>query len=105
MNAIYSKFAGDEDWQELLDEFVAELPQRLAALDTALSTDDKSSLSVLVHQLKGACGSYGFDEVTSLAGELEGVLHECTTHSRRQASIASFRDALQRLTSRPTPAV
>lgn len=41
MNAIYSKFAGDEEWQELIDEFVAEMPKRLAALDTALYTQDQ----------------------------------------------------------------
>lgn len=105
MNAIYSKFAGDEEWQELLDEFVAELPKRVAALDTALSTEDQPTLARLVHQLKGACGSYGFDEITSIASELEGVLQERPTMRNLQVETASFREALLRLTNRPAPCV
>lgn len=105
MKAIYSKFAGVEEWQELLDEFVAELPLRLAALDSAITSDDQPTLAILVHQLKGACGSYGFDEITPLASELECVLQEQSTLRNWQVETASFRDALLRLTNRPAPCV
>ncbi|MFO1064544.1 MAG: hypothetical protein U0892_11830 [Pirellulales bacterium] len=31
---------------------------------------DHAGLCTLVHQLRGACGSYGFEEITPIANEL-----------------------------------
>jgi histidine phosphotransfer protein HptB len=101
---IFSRFAGDEHWQELLEAFVAQLPQRLATLEQAIVVNDVQTLMVLVHQLKGACGSYGFDEITPLAERLEKVLLYATSVNGFPEELAIFIDALQRMTH-PTTAI
>jgi len=103
MGEIFSKFAGDEHWQELLEEFVAQITRRLAALERAIATDDFASLSVLAHQLKGACGSYGFDQITPLADRLERALIEHPWTGGAPEELAIFIDALQRITYRSPP--
>lgn len=100
MNDIFSKFAGQECWDELLEQFVVQLPQRRAALDHAISANDLRSVSVLVHQLKGACGSYGFDELTPLADQLERALLKAPSCNSFPEELAIFLDALQRMTYR-----
>ena len=103
MTFIYSKFAADQDWQELLQDLVNNIPQRLEAIDAAVASGDVRGLSFLVHQMKGACGSYGFDEVTALARQLESVLQRGSELSACQTELASFRTALQSMTDQPAP--
>jgi HPt (histidine-containing phosphotransfer) domain-containing protein len=104
MYDIFSKFAGEEHWQELLEEFVGQLPQRLTALSQAIAANDVQGLAVLVHQLKGACGSYGFDEITPLAERLEKAfpkaLHKESATNGLPEELASFLEALQSITHR-----
>jgi len=100
MGDIFSRFEGDEHWQELLEEFVAHMTQRIAALDKAIATNDVASLSILAHQLKGACGSYGFDQITPLADRLEKALKEGPWTGGVPRELAIFIDALQRITHR-----
>ena len=104
MRFIYSRFASDEDWQELLHDLVCDLPKRLEAIDAAVARQDVEGLSFLVHQLKGACGSYGFDEVTALATQLERALHKQPELSVCQPELADFRNALLSMTDQPDPA-
>lgn len=98
MGYIFSKFAGEEHWQELLEEFVGEMPQRLAAIEMAVAANELQNLSVLVHQLKGACGSYGFDEITPLAERLEHALLKAFPANGFPVELATLCDALQRMT-------
>lgn len=68
---IYSSFGGDADLGELVEMFVEEMPERIAALEQAFASDDWESLQRTAHQLKGAGGSYGFDQLTPYAKSLE----------------------------------
>src|SRR5687768_4718740 len=68
---LYSRLAGDSDLGELVALFVDELPQRLVALIDALETRDCAQLGRLAHQLKGAVGSYGFEDLTPVVARLE----------------------------------
>jgi HPt (histidine-containing phosphotransfer) domain-containing protein len=71
---IYSTLAGDPILGEIVDLFVAEMPERAAAIRSAFERGDRSAARRAVHQLKGAGGSYGFDQLTSFAGALEFAL-------------------------------
>lgn len=70
-NVYYSSLAADPDLAELVDLFVAELPERLAALHSALETSRIADVARFAHQLKGAGGSYGFPQLTPVAARLE----------------------------------
>lgn len=68
---IYSSLAVDPDLAEIVEMFVDEMPDRVAAIAEAWTSGDLEHLGRLAHQLKGAAGSYGFDEVTPYAAALE----------------------------------
>ncbi|MDD4891374.1 MAG: Hpt domain-containing protein, partial [Phycisphaerae bacterium] len=69
--AIRSEFAGDPDMAEVIDEFVARLPQTVAALSKWLANNCHEELRRLAHQLKGAGGGYGYPALTEQARKLE----------------------------------
>lgn len=68
---IYSSLANDEMMCELVEEFVGDMPLRIEALRQALVADDIDTVQRLAHQLKGAFGSYGFEQMTEPARRLE----------------------------------
>ena len=76
--AIHSTMGGDPDFAELVEMYVEEMPERIAALQQAFDNRDMENLSRAAHQMKGAAGSYGFDSVTPLAAALEASVRDDT---------------------------
>ena len=70
---IYSTFGDDPDMGELVDLFVGEIPDRIAALEAQFAAGDLTRLGHTAHQLKGAAGSYGFPCVTPVAARVEAA--------------------------------
>ena len=71
---IASTFANDPVMVDIIGEFVAGLPARVASLSTLAAADNVAELRLLVHQLKGAGGTYGFDSITAEAAGLDAQL-------------------------------
>lgn len=86
----YSTLASDPDLAELVELFVAEMPQRLAKLLADFEQGNWELLGRTAHQLKGAAGSYGFHQLTPLAAELEQAV-------RGGASIEQVQESLDQL--------
>ena len=61
----------DNDMLELVELFVVELPNRVAAMQEALDKYDLAGLASLAHQLKGSAGGYGFPTITDAAKDVE----------------------------------
>ncbi len=74
MDQVYSKFASDENWRELIELFVSEVPARIVRIESAVANGNLQELQTVVHQLRGACGSYGFEGLTVLASSLDIAL-------------------------------
>lgn len=87
---LFSSLAGDPDLGEIVDMFVDEMPGRVENLTRCLATGDWVQLGRYAHQMKGACGSYGFDQLTAPAARLE---HACRETSDEQ----EIREALEEL--------
>lgn len=68
---IISDLAGDEDLIDIIEEFVEELPDRVAAMSAAMGEQNFDELRRLAHQLKGAAGGYGFPSITDSALQVE----------------------------------
>jgi CheY-like chemotaxis protein len=66
---LVSDLVGDPDLAELVDEFVADLPTRSAALQTAVR--DMAEVCRLAHQMKGSAGGFGFAPITAVAADIE----------------------------------
>jgi HPt (histidine-containing phosphotransfer) domain-containing protein len=74
MDPIRSSYESDPDMLEIVREFAAELPARVAKLEECLAAGQLRELQTLAHQLKGAGGGYGFPQITELAASLEQSL-------------------------------
>jgi HPt (histidine-containing phosphotransfer) domain-containing protein len=86
----YSNLSADPDLAELVDLFIAELPERLVQLNCALEAGNLVDLARFAHQLKGAGGSYGFPQLTPVAANLERL-------AKQAADEMSLRNALDEL--------
>lgn len=68
---ILSEFADDPDMLELVQFFVAELPERGQLLSRLTEDENWPELLKLAHQPKGAAGGYGFPTITEQARKVE----------------------------------
>jgi histidine phosphotransfer protein HptB len=83
---IYSTLTGDPDLGELVEMFVGEMRERVAALESFLAAGDWDNLRRAAHQLKGAAGSYGFGPISPMAARVEDAIrHACPEDAIRQA--------------------
>ena len=98
---IRSALANDADYAELVTEFVSHIPKRLDSIRESLSNGDSKQLCTLVHQLKGACGSYGFHELTPVAASLEARIRSGETMLSLADDIEVFMNCCMRMTATP----
>lgn len=75
-DAIRSDFAADPDMRELVELFVSELPERVESIHAAWSENELETVRRVAHQLKGACGGYGFRVIGDAAARLEADLKQ-----------------------------
>lgn len=92
---IHSHLLGDPIYREIVQQFVMDLPQRLAALEQAANAAVWDELIRLAHQLKGAGGGYGFDPITENARVLEAAAKAADAEAVRQA-IEALRGTIHR---------
>lgn len=98
---IHSTLASDPDFAELVQEFVADMPSRVAIIRKSMAERDLVKLRRAIHQLRGACGGYGFHTLSPMAGEIEDRMHAGTPLESLESSLLTFINACERLTSDP----
>jgi len=94
---LYSTLGDDPDLGEIVELFVEEMPGRIETLVEQYNSGDWQSLRRTAHQLKGAAGSYGFEQVTPVAAELEQKLDRDEPEEQIRAAIEQLIDHCQRL--------
>ena len=100
-NAIYSNMSDDLDMAELIEEFVGCLSVRAAAIQEAVQASNLTEVTRLAHQLKGAGGAYGFDEITVVGAELEAACKASQSVSQVEKEVAQLVDLCLRAKVRP----
>ena len=95
MDPIRSIYEDDPDMLEIVREFAAELPDRIADLEQKLEGGCLQELQTLAHQLKGAGGGYGFTPVTDAAAALEQALNDQAGPERVQDTCRTLCDTLR----------
>ncbi len=88
---FYSTLADDPDLAEIVEMFVHEMPGRVANLVARHQAGELHELERAAHQIKGAAGSYGFNQLTPAAAQLEATL-------KQHRPEAEIRQALEELT-------
>ena len=76
---LRSVFADDPAMQAAIAEFIAMLPRRVVHMNKLFAEGNLAELRRAVHQIKGAGGGYGFDELTRLAAQLCCTLKQETS--------------------------
>lgn len=86
----------EDRYQALRRRFIERCRQDLAVLEAALARDVADpALRATVHRLSGAAGTFGFPELSRIAGAMDDALIE---HGRTEpAELARLIDAVRAL--------
>jgi HPt (histidine-containing phosphotransfer) domain-containing protein len=68
---LYSTSIDDPDVADLIDDYVATMPQTIATMESAVAERDWSHLLRQSHRLRGSAAGYGFTTIGAAAGALE----------------------------------
>lgn len=72
----FSLDINDPEDAELIEYFLSELPEKVTAINSAVTDADLGQLGRIAHQLKGAAPGFGFPAIGSAAAELEGRIRD-----------------------------
>ena len=86
----------DPRFRAIVEEFVGQLDERMAAIEDAWATRDFDALRMGAHYLKGAGGSVGFDEFTEPSAHLEELV-KARQETGVEEAIAAVRDVVSRV--------
>ena len=100
---IRSSLAEDPDFSDLVQEFVAEMPAKIQRIREFVSAGDKVQLQRAIHQLRGACGGYGFPQLTEAASFIEERMKAGDGIDSISPVLSGFIVLLGRVTSDPVP--
>jgi signal transduction histidine kinase/FixJ family two-component response regulator len=78
-----SRLADRPVMKNILEQYVGELPGDVGRLANLLVRQDLPGLAMLLHQLKGTGGAYGFPRITELAGAAEQAIMESRLDTAR----------------------
>lgn len=98
---IYSSLARDPDLVEIVDMFVAELPERIAVVLQHLERHDWEALRRAAHQLRGAGGSYGFQPITTSAARVEQLVQQKAPEESIRNAVNELAQICYRAQTRP----
>jgi len=76
-----NSFFQDPKYKMFIQEFLKTLPEKLETLQQYIDQDNFEEIHRLSHKLKGQGGSFGFHEITELAGKIE-------EHAQRENMLA-----------------
>jgi signal transduction histidine kinase/CheY-like chemotaxis protein/HPt (histidine-containing phosphotransfer) domain-containing protein len=88
---IKSSLLGYPGMKNIILEFIEGLPEELQKISDSLERFDMTTLRRTVHQIRGAAGGYGFDQITGPAAAAEESI-------RAEASIDVIREKIDGLT-------
>lgn len=87
MEYLYSSLASDPELSEIVDLFIDEMPSRVQNLAHALAEENWTQLGCYAHQMKGACGSYGFAPLSESAARLERACRPLPCEEQIRAAV------------------
>ena len=66
----------EQRFRDLVQAFLAGIPDRIAGLEAAREGGDEEALRTHVHQIKGSAGSYGYPHVSNCARRCQELLRK-----------------------------
>lgn len=104
LEPLLSRFADEQAMVEVTDAFVEELESRVQSIRRAAMKQDMDALENIVHHLRDAAGSYGFNVITDAAGQVESQVSAGAELERVKASTERLLSLCRRaMAGRVTP--
>jgi HPt (histidine-containing phosphotransfer) domain-containing protein len=94
---IKSSMASYPGMAAIIIELVQGLPGEVQKMKTALAGNDMDALRRVVHQLRGACGGYGFDAVTAVAAAAEESIKNAAPAAEISAKVGALINLISRI--------
>ncbi len=88
----------DDEFAELVEIFISVLHEQLAEIATAWAEDDFDRLARCAHSIKGSGGTFGYEDFTRPAAQLEQMAKQRRLEQIPQ-QIAALQDLARRLVS------
>ena len=98
---LFSSLAGEPGMDQLITQFLDELPGRCRSIEEATVAKDMEVLQRLARVLKGEAGSYGFEPITDAAIKVEESVEANTDPSDVDKQV---KDLIQLCNSAQPPA-
>lgn len=96
---LYSSLGDDPDLAEIVEMFVEELPRRIEGIVAATQQRNWAEVGRLAHQIKGAGGSHGFDQMTKPAAIVEDLARHGSDDASLESAVATLVDICSRVRS------
>ena len=90
-----------DGFEPLLEQYVAELPQRAQDIASALQADDASQAEGTLHQLAGSLGLYGYRRLERLCRAVLARLRAGEALPTLSPEIERLQQELSRVRARP----
>jgi len=90
-----------EGFEPLLQQYVAELPNRAEAIASALEAGDASQTEGVLHQLAGSLGLYGYRRLEGMFRAVLARLRMGEALPALSSEIERLRQELSRVRARP----
>ncbi len=94
---IHSCLENDPIVKRILQDYVSELPNHVNRLATSLENHELAELRILVHQLRGSGGGYGFAEISRLAAQAEDAIDGNEPLDQTAAEVRSLIELIRRV--------
>lgn len=72
---LYSALADEPEFVEVVAQFVDKLPEIIVTIDETYGAGEWEKFRVVVHNLKGMGGGFGFPQLSKQAIEVEKLLN------------------------------
>ena len=94
---VHSDKATDPLISTILADYIDGLPEHVLKINHLLTKSDLRGLRLIVHQLKGSGGSYGFPEITNRARSAEAAITGKEPIERIAAEVQSLVELIRRV--------
>jgi PAS domain S-box-containing protein len=94
---LRSEKASDPLISTILGEYIQGLPEQVGKIGQQLARADLRALRLLMHQLKGSGGSYGFPEITTRARNAEAAIAGKEPMNRIVSEVQSLMELIRRV--------
>jgi HPt (histidine-containing phosphotransfer) domain-containing protein len=83
--------------------FLAELPEHVRQIAVAIAEKDCAKLAEVVHRIKGAGGTFGFDEISNSAGRIEQSIEKTKSIEAVTAESQALADMIRQIEGHKRP--